>query len=493
VLDDVKGAPVPRARKVLSGLGFSEAMLDQPTASLSGGWRMRVSLACALFAEPELLLLDEPTNHLDLEAVLWLESYLTESFKGILLVVSHDRSFLNEVVTDVVLFKHQTKTLKVYKGDVTNFEAVHSDEVLRQKRQHELQEEKQKHLIKNAEFLGGANMKAAKQRKSKLKKLDRVGVGAAQDGKKWKMSDQAEAAEVVEAYVEEAPVVLDFPDPGPFDHAIVRITNASFAYEPKAKKKPKAEGAEGSDEDESESDGEEERKHGDPKKPPPPPPTAAEATAEAAAAAAMPNLLSNVDFQVTSKSRIALLGRNGCGKSTLIKLMVGQLRPNRGGECLVDGSAKIEYVAQHQLEQLDGLGTPLSTMLEKFPGNGSNQYTQSMRSHLARFGLGGEVLPVQKIHTLSGGQKCRVCLAAAMYRRPHLLILDEPTNHLDMETTDALVEAIKNFQGGVVVVSHDQHLLATACEELWAIHKGEVQRWDDSFAKYKKDVVAGRR
>ena len=146
-----------------------------------------------------------------------------------------------------------------------------------------------------------------------------------------------------------------------------------------------------------------------------------------------------------------------------------------------------------QLEQLDPMSTPLQTMLSRYPGNGSDARKLELRTYLARFGLGGEVLPHQKILTLSGGQKCRVCLAAAMYRKPHLLILDEPTNHLDLETTDALVKAMKDFKGGIVVVSHDQHLLSTACDELWAVHGGTAQRLNHSFARYRKDVIAGKR
>ena len=153
----------------------------------------------------------------------------------------------------------------------------------------------------------------------------------------------------------------------------------------------------------------------------------------------------------------------------------------------------MEYLAQHQLEQLDAMGTPLSTLLGRYPGSGSDAHVLEMRRHLARFGLGGTVFPDQRIHTLSGGQKCRVCLAAALYRKPHLLILDEPTNHLDLETTDALVHAIKSFGGGVLVVSHDQHLLSAACDELYAVHEGRVSRFKGSFAQYKKDVVAGKR
>ena len=155
--------------------------------------------------------------------------------------------------------------------------------------------------------------------------------------------------------------------------------------------------------------------------------------------------------------------------------------------------------AQHQLEQLDPDSNPMLSMLERYPGDGGNHHKGELRRYLATFGLGGEDLPVQKIHTMSGGQKCRLCLALSMYRKPHLLILDEPTNHLDLETTEALIQAINNFEGGVLLVSHDQHLLTSVCEHLLVVHQGEVELLEhditkeETFKRYKKDVIAGRR
>jgi ATP-binding cassette subfamily F protein 3 len=169
------------------------------------------------------------------------------------------------------------------------------------------------------------------------------------------------------------------------------------------------------------------------------------------------------------------------------------------GKVTINGRAKIEYLAQHQLEQLDPDSCPMNTMLERYPGDQGNAHKGVIRRYLANFGLGGDELPTQKIHTMSGGQKCRLCLAAAMYRKPHLLILDEPTNHLDLETTEALITAIKQFQGGVLLVSHDQHLLTSVCKHLYVVEKGKVELLrhgmsnSDAFEKYKKDVVHGRR
>ena len=224
------GDPEPRARKVLAGLGFSKDMQDKPTSALSGGWRMRVSLSCALFANPSLLLLDEPTNHLDLEAVLWLERYLTTQFKGTLVVVSHDRHFLDEVVTDVVHFHRSSLT--VYRGDITNFEAVREEHRLRQIRLREQQEEKKAHLQKYIDLhsqAGENGPKASKQRKSRMKKMDKIGV-MAQDGKRWKASYDGDAEEV-EEYEEDEEVVLNFPDPGGFDGDIIQLERAKFGYD----------------------------------------------------------------------------------------------------------------------------------------------------------------------------------------------------------------------------------------------------------------------
>lgn len=239
-------------------------------------------------------------------------------------------------------------------------------------------------------------------------------------------------------------VVLKFPDPGSFDKDIIRLEQVGFGYS---------------------SDN---------------------------------ILLENVDLTVNIRSRIALLGRNGCGKSTLIKLTVGGLQP-LSGLAKIDPRAKIEYLAQHQLEQLDPDGTPLQTMVDRYPADRSNSHIGDLRRYLANFGLGGEILPNQKIHTMSGGQKCRLCLACAMYRKPHLLVLDEPTNHLDLETTEALIKAIRDFDGGVLLVSHDQHLLTSVCDDLLVVENRRVRVLrsgksnKDAFEAYKKAIVAGRR
>merc|ERR1711879_1082200 len=187
-------------------------------------------------------------------------------------------------------------------------------------------------------------------------------------------------------------------------------------------------------------------------------------------------LFSGATFSIDVRSRLAILGRNGCGKSTLIKAIREKLTPT-AGTITNDPGSRIEYIAQHHLDQLDGDASPMEFALRAYPEDESFNHEQRMRSHLATFGLGGTVLPFQPIRTLSGGQKCRLSMAMVMYRRPHFLIMDEPTNHLDMETADALATAIKEFKGGVLVVSHDQHLISSTCTELIVIRNRKVQKF----------------
>jgi len=431
-----------KAVEILKGIGFDEQLRAKRTVDLSGGWRMRVALACALFVSPGLLLLDEPTNHLDLETVLFLERYLSEEFHQTLLVVSHDRMFLNEVVTDVCLFENES--LEIIRGDYNSFERVRAEARARQDRLREAQEMKREHLqeyiTKHAEA-GSNGCKAAAQRKARMRKLERLGMEAQAsiEGRKMKVSYDGPVEDVKEIQEQQA-MTLHFPDPGVCDslgNALLRFDDASFGY-------------------------------GD-----------------------APALFSGVSFSVDQSSRIAILGRNGAGKSTLIKLLLGKLKP-RTGSCSLHRGARIEYIAQHHLESLDGDSRPLQLALERFPGDGSNSHELRMRQHLGHFGLSGDVLPNQLIRTLSGGQKFRVSLAMAMYKKPHLLIMDEPTNHLDMETIDALVKAIEGFQGGVMVVSHDEHLISSCCKELHVVANRRVSLYSGSIEAYKKQIFAGK-
>jgi len=201
-----------------------------------------------------------------------------------------------------------------------------------------------------------------------------------------------------------------------------------------------------------------------------------------------PDLFSKMSFSVDQSTRMAILGKNGTGKSTIIKLLLGKLQP-RSGQLTKHRGATIEYIAQHHLDELDGDLSPLSHALDRYPGDGSNAHELKMRQHLGHFGLSGDVLPHQLISTLSGGQKFRVSLALAMYRKPHLLVMDEPTNHLDLETIDAIISAIADFKGGIVVVSHDEHLIASVCKELKLVANRKVSDFRGDMAAYKKMVL----
>ncbi|CAE8699316.1 unnamed protein product [Polarella glacialis] len=429
-----------RASDILTGLGFDSVLRSKATRDLSGGWRMRVALACALFVSPGLLLLDEPTNHLDLETVIWLEHYINTGFHGTLLVVSHDRVFLNEVVTDIVLFENEA--LEVYRGDFNAFEKIREEHRARQERLREQQEMKREHLqeyiTKHAEA-GNNGCKAAAQRKARIRKLDKLGMEAqsAIEGRKIKLSYDGVQKDV-EAVQDVASVTLTFPDPGVCDslgNPLLRFTDLEFGY------------------------GDE------------------------------PALFSGLNLSIGQDSRIAILGKNGSGKSTLLKLLLSKLRP-RAGSSAPHRGACVEYVAQHHLENLDGESRPLQIALDRFPGDGSMTHELKMRMHLGHFGLGGDVLPHQKVKTLSGGQKFRVSLALAMYRKPHLLVMDEPTNHLDLETIDALVDALDEFKGGVILVSHDEHLIDSVCKDLYVLEKKKLNRFPGGIIEYKKRVLA---
>lgn len=387
-----------------------------------------------------------PTNHLDLETVLWLERYLateSDSSASTVLLVSHDRMFLNEVVTDIVHF--ESEKLEIYRGDYFSFEKIREEHFVRQERLRESQEQKREHLQefirKHAEF-GHNGCKEAAMRKARIRKLERLGMEAQAhvDGRKLKVSydgAQEDIAEVQHA----GKVVLHFPDPGVCDslgNPLLVLDDVGFRYP------------------------------------------------------GCPQLFAGATFHVDQKSRISILGKNGTGKSTLIKIILGRLNANQGSFKRNQG-ATIEYIAQHHLDELDGESNPLKTMLDRFPGDGTNAHELKARQHLGHFGISGDVLQIQRIRTLSGGQKFRLSLALAMYRKPHLLVMDEPTNHLDMETIDAMVTTIKDFLGGIVIVSHDQHLISSICKELIVVANGKVRPFQGTIEDYKKQILSEKR
>eukprot|EP00939_MAST-03C_sp_MAST-3C-sp1_P002357 g2357.t1 len=404
-----------RAAKILSGLQFTKEMQSSPTNSLSGGWRMRVSLAAALFVEPELLLLDEPTNHLDLQAVMWLENYCRVEFDATLVVVSHDREFLNEVTTDIIHMGGQT--LHYSRGNFNSFEESRAETMRQNRKKFEANNRKRQHMQK---FIDKFRSSAARASlvQSRIKALNRL-----------------ETVEMAEDDANFAPSFF-FPEPEKLDPPILQIQDVSFGYN-------------------YEKDGK--------------------------------MLLQAINLNVDLDSRIAVVGVNGSGKSTMLNLLVGKLRASKGS-IYSHGRLRVGHFTQHHVELLSVGSSPVAAMRQLFPGEKDEVY----RTHLGRFGVQGK-MALQQTNTLSGGQKSRVALAIMSYRKPHILILDEPTNHLDMETSQALITAINAYKGGLVVVSHDQHFINGVCPddkgELWVVEGGMLRRFGGTFKGYKKQEI----
>lgn len=393
-----------RAAIVLAGLGFSAAAQQRPVSDFSGGWRMRVSLATALFLEPDLLLLDEPTNHLDLEATLWLESWLTR-FAGAALIVSHDRGLLDSCV-DAIAHLERGK-LSLTPGGYENFVRIRTEQALQQARHAEKIATQRAHM---QSFVDRFRAKAtkAKQAQARIKALEKL--------------------PVIEAVVEDTPTRFAFPEPEQLPPPMLTANRVSVGY------------------------------------------------------AGQP-VLSNVSFRLDMEDRIALLGANGNGKSTLAKLIAGRLEP-LAGTLERNPRLKIGYFAQHQAEELVLNETPVDHMSRALP----KATAPVVRAQLARFGLDADraETPVQD---LSGGEKARLLLALATRDAPQMLILDEPTNHLDLDARDALVRALSNFEGAVLLISHDPHLVELVADRLWLVAEGKVTPFEGDMAEYRSWLI----
>ncbi|MGA7456893.1 MAG: ABC-F family ATP-binding cassette domain-containing protein [Methyloceanibacter sp.] len=402
---DAHGAPA-RASRILAGLGFPEEQQHRPLDSFSGGWRMRVALAALLFSEPDLLLLDEPSNHLDLEAAVWLEAFL-KSYRGSLIVVSHERDLLNNVADHVLHLERGGLTL--YRGNYDSFARQRSERAAQTEAMRGKQEARAKKL---QAYVDRWRYKAhtARQAQSRLKALA--------------------AMQPIAATVQDASVVFDFPSPKELKPPLVVLDGVAVGYVPGAP------------------------------------------------------VLSRLNLRIDPDDCVALVGRNGNGKTTLARLLAGQLRPEAGA-IVASSKLRVGYFAQHQIEELVPDETPLQHMQSLLPDASPGE----VRGQLGRFGFSGDKANVA-VRQLSGGERARLSLALITREAPHILILDEPTNHLDVEARDALVEALAEFGGAVVVVSHDRHLLGLIADRLLLVDGGTATEFDGTLDDYRDTILA---
>jgi ATP-binding cassette subfamily F protein 3 len=396
-------------------------MQNASIKSLSGGWRMRVALGAALLIEPDILMLDEPTNHLDLEAVVWLEAYL-QQYPHTIILVSHDRGFLNEVCTDTIEFKN--KKLTYYKGNYDTFIKLKTEQTKNAIREYEAYKSKRDHMM---EFITKfrSNAKRATMVQSRVKTVEKMDVDAPMKVEKetfWRFA---------------------IPSSEPLGRPIIAINDVTFDYSYYNK-----------DDDGNDT-------------------TTKKASNE--------YLLQKVNFGVDNASKIALLGANGQGKTTLLNLIMGHIRPI-GGSVTVNSGLRIGHFTQHHSERFDLNLSAIENMLNIF--NDKTQDDQIIRSFLGKFQIQG-VDALKPMRLLSGGQKSRVSFAVLAYQKPHLLIIDEGSNHLSMDAVDALIQAIQQFKGGLLVVSHDQYFVNKLCNELWVIEDGKATQFDGTFDEYK--------
>jgi ATP-binding cassette subfamily F protein 3 len=402
---DAYSAPA-RAAKILIGLGFDEEAQQRPLDSFSGGWRMRVALAALLFSQPDLLLLDEPSNHLDLEAVLWLEDFL-ESYPATMVIVSHERDFLNNVV-DHILHLDRGK-LTLYPGGYDAFERQRAERQAQQaaaRAKQQVEREKlQDYIARNS-----ARASTAKQAQSRAKALKRM--------------------QPIAELLDDPSLHFDFPSPDELRPPLVTLDMASVGY------------------------------GGDP-------------------------ILEWLNLRLDPDDRIALLGRNGNGKTTLARLLAAQLTPC-AGDITASGKMRVGYFTQYQVEELDPRDTPLEHMARLMKG----KTPSAVRAQLGRFGFQGDKATTL-VGKLSGGERARLALALITRDAPHMLILDEPTNHLDVDAREALIQALNQYSGAVVIVSHDRHMLEMTADRLVLVENGTASDYDGSLDDYIASVLLG--
>jgi ATP-binding cassette subfamily F protein 3 len=414
-----------RAQALILGLGFKTTELTNPVNSFSGGWRMRLQLARALMCPSDLLLLDEPTNHLDLDALVWLEAWL-KRYEGTMVVISHDREFL-DAVTTVTLHIDAGKLVR-YGGNYSKFEDMRAEQMELQQNAFSKQQDKIAHLQK---FIARFKAKAskAKQAQSRVKALDRM--------------------EKIAPLLADADFTFEFKEPANLPNPMLSMQGVSFGY--------------------------------------PAPEDAPEGTPPTV-------IVQNVSKSVLAGQRIGILGANGQGKSTLVKTVARDLQAI-GGEMTEGKGLNIGYFAQQELDVLRPADTPLEHMIRlvkemtaagKIAGQATRE--QDLRSFLGTFNFGGDMVK-QAVGSMSGGEKARLVLCMIVWQRPNLLLLDEPTNHLDLATREALAMALNEFEGTVMLVSHDRALLRAVCDEFWMVSRGGVEPFDGDLDDYQRYLL----
>lgn len=396
---DAYTAPA-RAARILIGLGFDEEMQGRPLDSYSGGWKMRVALAALLFSNPDLLLLDEPSNHLDLEATMWLESFL-KSYPGQLVVISHERDLLNNVVDHILHLEGGKVTL--YPGGYNDFERQRAERIA-QLAAAKAAQDAQRAKLQDYVARNSARASTAKQAQSRAKQLAKM--------------------QPIAAVSEDPSLAFDFPSPDELKPPLITLDLASVGYAPGAP------------------------------------------------------ILTRLNLRIDPDDRIALLGRNGNGKTTLARLLAAQLTP-MDGAMAASGKMRVGYFTQYQVEELDGSDTPLGHMTRVMTGKTPG----AVRAQLGRFGFTGNKATTE-VGKLSGGERARLALALITRDAPHLLILDEPTNHLDVDAREALVQALNGFDGAVLIVSHDRHMLELTADRLVLVDDGTARDFDGSMDDY---------
>ncbi|MCA0432639.1 MAG: ABC-F family ATP-binding cassette domain-containing protein [Proteobacteria bacterium] len=410
-LTDIGAHSAPaRAAAILAGLGFTDEAISGPCSALSGGWRMRVALAAALFGQPDVLLLDEPTNYLDLEGTIWLTTFL-KTYPGTVLLISHDRDVLNQVVDAIVHLEDGKLTL--YQGNYDSFDRQRREKQALSLKLRKKQEAQRSHM---QAYVDRFRYKASKARQaqSRLKALAKL----------------EPIADVIENRVTE----FRFPNP---DRALapplVAMDKVAVGYEPGR------------------------------------------------------NILRNLTLRLDPDDRVALLGSNGNGKSTFAKLLTGKLKPSLGDMASAPRMS-IGYFAQHQMDELADERTPFDYITGLMP----DATVADRRAKLGAAGFGA-TLADSKCATLSGGEKARLLFLLATWHAPHVLILDEPTNHLDMDSRESLIMAINDYEGAVILIAHDRHIIETCAESLWLVDGGTVRAYEGDLDEYAELVLSKRR